>query len=158
MTTHLSDVALAQWLEGEEDSAALEHLEACSTCRKEAVDFRAKLGAFREALFAEGERRQLQWTRPAEAPATGLPAWSTIVAWSVRAALAACVLAAVLWMRSPRPAPAPAPSDASDNALLERIQADLSRRAPQALEPAESFLAQMTVTENGETEQQGGQP
>jgi hypothetical protein len=29
MTTHLSDIALAEWLQGEEDSAALEHLEAC---------------------------------------------------------------------------------------------------------------------------------
>lgn len=156
MTTHLSDTALAEWLEGEGDSAAIEHLEACEPCRKEAVDFRGKLGAFRAALFAEGERRQLQWTRPAEAPATWRPAWGTILAWSARAALAACVLAAVLWMRSPRPAPAPAPSDAADNALLENIQNDLSRQAPQALEPAESFLAQMTVTENGETEPQGG--
>jgi hypothetical protein len=156
MTTHLSDIALAEWLQGEEDSAALEHLEACEACRKEAVDFRGKLGSFREALIAESEAREFKWARPAEAPATWRPAWGTLLAWSVRAAFAACVLAAVLWMRSPRPAPAPTRSDAADNALLERIQADLSRQAPQALEPAESFLAQMTVTENGETEHEGG--
>ena len=156
MTTHLSDIALAEWLQGEEDSAALEHLEACEACRKEAVDFRGKLGAFREAFVADSEAREFKWARPADKPATWRPAWSALLVWSARAALAACVLAAVLWMRSPKPAPAPAPSDAADNALLERIQADLSRQAPQALEPAESFLAQMTVAQNGETEQQGG--
>jgi hypothetical protein len=156
MTTHLSDIALAQWLEGQEDSAALQHLEACAACRKEAVDFRGKIGAFREALFTEGEEKEFTWVRPAEEPATWRPAWGIVLAWSARAALAACLLAAVLWMGSPRPAPPAASSDAADNALLERIQADLSRQAPEALEPAELFLAQMTVTENGETEQQGG--
>lgn len=154
MTMHLEDRKLAQWLEGEADAAPLEHLEACEPCRKEAVDFRRSLTAFREAIFAEGKAREFRWTPPAEAPAARRPAWGTVLAWSLRAALAACVLAAVLWMRPPKPAPAPAASDAADDALLQKIQSDLSQQAPDALQPAESFVAQMTVQKSSNS--QGG--
>jgi hypothetical protein len=158
MIAHLEDFAMAAWLAGEEDAAALAHLEACTPCRKEAVDLRERLKKFSEAVHAAGDAREIRWVQPAEAAAVQRISPGVVLAWTVRGALAACVLVLALLMNAPRPS-APAPSsDAADNALLQAIQSDLNQRAPQALAPAELLLAQMTVSENsnGELEQQGG--
>jgi hypothetical protein len=158
MIQHISDWTLADWLGGEEDAAALDHMESCGACRKEAVDLRGKIETFRDALHAAGDARDFTWTPPAESVAERKPLWGQILNWSARAALVACVLALVLLMNSPRPQPPAVSTDAQDNALLENIQSDLSQQSPQALEPAETFLAEMTVKENssGKIEQQGG--
>jgi hypothetical protein len=155
MTAHLENAAYADWLLGEENPATGEHLGACDVCAKEAGGLHRSVEAFREAILAAGEPHSIVWTAPAQ---TSAPAgWRMgFRRWAPRMALAACVLAAVLLMRSPAPAPAPVSSDAADNALLESIQDDLNRQAPAALAPAESLVAQMTAGSNSNA--QGGNP
>jgi hypothetical protein len=156
MIAHLDDEALTAWLVGGDELRVLEHLETCAYCRKEAVDLRQRLQSLSDAIHDAGEARGIErvWSAPA---ATGRKVFAgAILTWTARAALAACVLATALLIHSPRPTGPADSGDASDNALLEKIQADLNRRAPRALAPAESLLAQMTVTENSNTELQGG--
>jgi hypothetical protein len=153
--THLENSAWAAWLAGEENLAALEHLGWCAACRKEATGLRRALAAFRETIHAAGETHEIAWVRPADDCAEAGWRWA-FMRWVPRAALAVCLLAAVLLMHSPRPAPPPASSDAADNALLQSIQNDLSRQVPSALAPAESLVAQMTTDTNQKA--QGGNP
>jgi hypothetical protein len=158
MIAHLNDTNLTAWLLGGDDLKVWEHLEACPPCRKEAVELRERLQAFSEAIQTAGETREIKWVQPAEGSTERKVSAGVILTWAARAALAACVLAMALLIHAPRPAAPAAAGDAADNALLEKIQADLDRQAPQALEPAESLLAQMTVTDssNPDVEQQGG--
>ena len=148
---HVEDAEFAAWLVGEEDQVTLEHLDSCDACRREAVDFRRALGAFRDALRNAAEERRIAWAPPAQAVAGTARRWLSAEAflrWAPRAALAASVLAAALVMRSPRPAAPPASTDAADNALLLEIDADLSRQAPAALAPAETLVAQMSSNQS----------
>jgi hypothetical protein len=142
MTAHLENAALAAWLGRDDDPATLEHLGWCTPCRKEATRMRRALATFRETIYAAGGAREFVWTPPVGARAQA--GWHfAVLRWAPRAALAACLLAAVLLMHSPRPAPPPEPSDAADDALLMDIQNDLSCQTPAALAPAESLVAQM---------------
>jgi hypothetical protein len=152
-TLHLENSAWAAWLAGEEEPAAREHLAACDACAQEAAALRGHLAAFRETIHSASEAREFAWARSAEdRPAAS---WGSILLhWVPRAALAACLLAAVILMNAPRPAPPAVSSDAADNALLEAIQNDLNQQAPTALAPAESLLAQMTS--NSHSQGQGG--
>lgn len=151
---HLEDTEFASWLVGEEDLGTLEHLDACGSCRREAVDFRRALGAFRDAIRDAANKRQIEWTPPVQTLAGTAGRWldaEVILRWAPRAALAACVLMMALLMRSPRPAAPPALTDAADNALLLEIDTDLSRQAPAALAPAETLVAQMSSDESSDS-------
>lgn len=152
-TAHMENSAWAAWLAGEENAAAREHLAACDACAQEAADLRGNLAAFRESLHAASQAREFAWARPLEDRAAA--SWSSLLLhWVPRAALAACLLAAVILMHAPRPTPPAVSSDAADNALLESIQNDLNQQVPTALAPAESLVAQMTSNNNSQG--QGG--
>jgi hypothetical protein len=158
MMGHLQENQFAGWVMGENDESALSHLEGCGDCRREAMDFRDQLAAFRQAIFAAGEERHIRWTMPVTESEKRSPALVQIIRWAPRAAFAALVLGLALTVGTHRRASVEQPEamDAADNALLVDIESDLSRSAPAALAPAETLMAQMSKSENPEVRKSGG--
>ncbi len=130
---HLQDRSFASWALDSTDGVAVAHLNQCDACRKEAVDFRRQISAFREALLAAGEGRRLEWT----APAPGVSVPLAILTWAPRLVLATLILAFAILVYRPSPAPPPVQTGLDDQALMLSVEEDLNRSAPQALAPAD---------------------
>lgn len=152
MSEHLGDSAFAAWALDAGEREALDHLSACGECRKEAVDLRRRLAAFREAIHAAGERTEVEWRGQAaeEGVARKSAPRRALLRWVPATGLAAIALVVALVTRAPKRAPPPASNDAADNALLLAIQSDLSRQAPAALAPAETLVARANPSKSSQ--------
>ena len=157
ITGHLQERTFASWALDPTDAVAVAHLNECDACRKEAVDFRGSITAFREALLAAGEGRRLEWTAPVprkpESRNDSVPL--AILTWAPRLVLATLVVAFAIITHLPKPVAPPAPAQTDDQALMLRVEEDLDRSAPQALAPAEFIVSEANQT--GGTNQNAGQ-
>ena len=150
MSGHLNPEQIDRRLAGERDSGAENHLLACAACRDAVARMESALARLHGSMQAWSEsqaqsRPPANWTSCAEtaiarrrrmAPAR----WAAIAA-------AALVLAAVPVYRnlSERRAAAQARADA---VLLEEVAADISREAPEPLEPLVDLVSQTKTGEN----------
>jgi hypothetical protein len=154
---HLQERQFANWVLDPTDGVAVAHLNECDACRKEAVDFRGSIAAFREALLTAGEGRRLEW----KAPAPGKPETRdfsmplAVLTWAPRLVLATLVLAVTIMTYMPNPAAPPAPAQTDDQALLLSVDEALNRSVPQALAPAEFIVAE--ANQSGGTNQNAAQ-
>ena len=160
MTEHLQESQFVKWMIGEAEEPALNHMEDCGECRKEAVDFREQLMSFRQSIFAAGDVREIQWSRPADEPEVGSSIFTrTAIRWAPRAAFVALllVLALTLAIKYRAPVEQTSASDAADNALLMNIESDLNQQAPDALQPAETLVAQMASSQKSAVDHSEGE-
>lgn len=148
ITGHLQERTFASWAHDPTDAVAVAHLNECDACRREAVDFRRRLTAFREAILVAGEARRLGWAAPAEAGARPSSLLLTILTWAPRLALATLAFAFAIVGFRPRPV-APVPTQPDDQALLLSVDESLSRSAPKALAPVEYMVSE--ANQSGET-------
>ena len=134
---HLDSETIDRHLAGERSSVAERHAAACADCRQELDRAERALAGFRASarLWSESSR-PVEWARPCR-PA---PRWPMPARWAAVAA-AALVLAAVPLYRdyAERRAEAQAKADA---VLLEEIRTDISRPAPEPLEPLIKLVSQ----------------
>ncbi len=139
ITGHLQDRTFANWAMDPTDAVAVVHLNECESCRKEAVEFRDSLGAFREALVAASESCTLKWVGPdgREFEPRRESLTLEILTWAPRLVLATLVVALALVTFRPKPVAPPPAANVDDQALMTQIEQDLSRPAPQALAAAE---------------------
>ncbi|MGE5325489.1 MAG: hypothetical protein ACM3NO_00505, partial [Deltaproteobacteria bacterium] len=149
ITGHLQERTFASWAHDPTDALAVAHLSECEACRKEAVDFRRKLTAFREAIVALGEERPLEWSVPSDAQARRSLLPLAIMTWAPRLVLATLVLAFAILTFRPKPAPPPAPTPSDDQALLLSVDEALSRSVPKALAPVEYMVSE--ANQSGDT-------
>jgi len=154
ITGHLQERTFANWVLDPTDAVAVAHLNECDACRKEAVDFRRRLGAFREAILVAGEERRLDWTAPAEAKARPSSFPLTLLTWAPRLVLATLVVAFAIATFRPTPVAPPVPAQSDDQALLLSVDEALSRSAPRALAPAEYMVYQ--ANQSGNTNENAG--
>ncbi len=139
ITGHLQERSFANWALDPTDAVAVAHMNECEACRKEAVDFRNSVAAFRQALVEAGEARPLAWTAPGAREFRPRRESFTleILTWAPRLVLASLVVAFAIFTYRPKPATPPAAARVDDQALMVQIEEDLSRPAPQALAAAE---------------------
>lgn len=145
MREHLTDREMMELAADTLEGTTLAHLRACAACRKEyarlhdaladlAVDLRARTERSDEFFYQQrvriGRRLDDRWPI--------LRRWQIV--WAP--ALAAGVLAAVLWSFG-RPSP-PTPGDSeTDQALLSTVQHAIHAEAPVALRPAALLIADL---------------
>jgi hypothetical protein len=135
MNSHLSSEQLCHWLAGEHGPDEEQHLGACPACRAELCDFQNVLAGFKSSL-EQSPIPAVSYSRVRQT----LPRWILATA-----ALALLVAAPVYWNARQQRAPQPAEDQAkSDELLLERIDASLSRSVPSSMEP----LMQLISKEN----------
>jgi predicted anti-sigma-YlaC factor YlaD len=151
ITGHLQDRTFASWANDPTDAVATAHLNECEACRKEAVDFRGKLSAFREAILEAGEARRLDWTIPAEAETRPSPLRLAILTWAPRLVLTTMLVLFAFLSFRPKPVAPPSPAQSDDQALLLSVDESLSRSVPKALAPVEYMVSE--ANQSSDTDQ-----
>lgn len=140
---HLDSDTIDRYVAGERSAAAEEHLGECARCRDAIGRVETALAGFRAGARLWSESRQpIRWDA-ARGPAPRRPGparWAAVAA-------AALVVAAVPLYRGyvERRAEAQAKADA---VLLEEVSADLSRPAPEPLEPLIQLVSQSNTGEH----------
>lgn len=122
MSEHLE---IERYLAGDRNAASEQHLNECAACREEAARMETTL-----AQFSAGVR---EWARlaPVDGLATRRPAhWTRWLALAAAALLLALMPAYQVLTQRRAAAQAKA-----DSVLLDAIAADISRPAPEPLEP-----------------------
>jgi hypothetical protein len=146
MNKHLSEEELLALVSGEQSDANSFHVAACAKCRQEVEQLSGVLGGFRASTrdWAEQKRQEV-----AVRPPVRNGAWS---GQALRLATALAMLLLVFGVFLVRHKEQPAPTMAtvtttdSDDAVLERLDAAMSRSVPSAMEP----LSALVPTENQE--------
>ncbi|HKE29687.1 MAG TPA: hypothetical protein VKB88_45370 [Bryobacteraceae bacterium] len=146
MNEHLNPDAIDRYLGGERDKAMENHLRECAECRRAVERIETTLEQFRASAQAWSES-QPQGQPPAglaarvEAPASLF--WIAPARWAA-VATAVLALAALPVYRNYRRNQA-ADRARADALLLEEVCADLSRPAPEPLEPLIDLVSQSTT-------------
>lgn len=143
MNRHLNEQEVLEWISGQRDAASQEHVAGCAACRNEVVRLGEVLGGFRTTTR--------EWAETARQEAAARPArsrWFELPGLHLAAALAVLLVCfGVLLNRHPQMRPvAETPASMADDAVLERVDAAMSRQVPSALEP----LSQLVPTERKE--------
>jgi len=136
MNGHLSPVEISEWLAGIRADGAERHVAECADCAAELERASAPLAQFGVAMRAWGA---------AETPALRAePLWSAarrrrrFTALRVALAAAAALLVAAPVYRQHQRALEVARQQ--DEALLEQVQAEVSRSAPEPMQPLEKLV------------------
>lgn len=136
MSGHLSSVEISEWLAGIRASGAERHLAECAVCAAELERASEPLARFGAAMRA--------WCA-AETPAPRLETVASTVrrrrrAVAMRFALAAAaalIVAAPVYRHHQRAIE----MARQDEALLEQVQTEISRSAPEPMQPLEKLVA-----------------
>lgn len=144
MNRHLDSEAIDRWLIGERNPATGNHLGDCAECRLEVARLESALTEFRDVARRGSDRQPL--SRPPAGWVAGSVAggrWPTPLRWAAVAAAAVLLAALPAYLNySQRQAAAQAKADAL---LLEEVSTDISRPAPEPLEPLIKLVSQSTT-------------
>jgi len=147
MKQHLDSDALGRWLVGERSPATENHLRDCAECRQEAARLESALAHFRDAARQWSDRQPL--SRPPAGWAAASVArrrWIAPMRWAALVAAVALLAAPPVYRNYSRRLAA---EQAEANALLlEQVSADISRPAPEPLEPLIKLVSQSTTGDN----------
>jgi hypothetical protein len=141
MDQHLDAEAIGRWMAGERGPAAEDHLRDCAECRAEVARLESALAHFRDAAHQWSGWQPL--SRPPARWAVGSLArrrWPAPMRWAAVTAVAA-LLAGFPVYRNYRQRQAVAQAKANA-LLLEEVSADISRPAPEPLEPLIKLVSQ----------------
>ena len=128
MKSHLSSDQICKWLAGERGLQEQGHLRDCPACRAELDQFEHALNGFRSSL-QESPVPAVNYSRSRQI----LPRWILATA-----ALALVLAAPVYWnTRQQRSTE----DSKTDELLLERVNAGLSRSVPASMEPLMQLIS-----------------
>jgi hypothetical protein len=137
---HWSDEQMTAWTLGERNVAMAEHLAACDECRRELAKLQGALAGYRNDVQQAVAADDYRWVRIRAGVASRAARGSRHLRWALTSGLALLALSIGLLVTPHRiQAPAVVPVQMSDEQLLNEIQDDLSRSAPEALAPAETL-------------------
>lgn len=131
---HLDATGWAELVSGSAGAGTTRHVAECAQCRNEVERWQNGTEQAVGRMRVQAERDEIFWARQ-RATIRARAAGSLPTMWMRYAstALAALLLVAIL-LFSQTPKPKPATGDSvSDEALLEQVESDLNRDAPQAL-------------------------
>ena len=133
MSEHLSAERISAWLIGERGAEQRLHLQECTVCRQEVRRMEAALGGFRESVQRWSETEYAAERRlPVRAARRGV---GTRSMW-VGLAAAVFAICCLLLVRTPQRAV----GTGADVALLEQVDAELSRTVPAPMEPLTKLM------------------
>ena len=141
MNGHWSDEQMIAWTLGERNVAMAEHLAACEACRRELAELQGALAAYRGDVQGAAAGDDSRWLRIRAGVAARANEPSHGLRWALSGGLALLALSSGLLVAPPQRHPSPVAHkvEMSDEQLLNEIQDDLSRSAPEALAPAETL-------------------
>lgn len=149
---HLSSEQIARWMAGER-TADERHALECPQCQAEIARMESALSKFRSAVHELGEEQsaiQTVWT-----PERTRRAWGSHQARWAAACIALLVMAVIPVYHSARERQR-AEMVKADAALLEQVDAEISRAVPTTMEPLANLAAWDTSVSTNETKTQKG--
>lgn len=144
MNGHLSSEQLSRWMIGERADPQEEHIHDCPECAARLAGVESAIALFRASVRNSGEL--------CGPPRLSLPS----NAWSVRSSRWASVAAALLLLaaipvyRNSRDRRRQAEMARADAALLEQVDAGISRAVPAPMEPLVKLVSWNSGSETGE--------
>jgi len=154
MLVHLSEEEFALLLAGKEDDLASGHLAICSECEHKLENWKADLRQIRDDISFSSQRPSEYWqvqrnviTRKLEAlPSLGT-FWS--FGWTLAcSALALCVLVLGFINFHQTQMAIPPKTEISDTQLLNDLEDHMTEEVPDALQPADLLVSEMSDTED----------
>jgi len=158
MNQHLSSEQIARWMAGERTPAEEQHARQCPECGAELARMEAALSLFRGSVRAWSEQSIAQ-PQAAWKPAPVAHRWGLQpMRWAV-ACVVVLMLAAIPLYRNASEKQRQAELAKADAALLEQVDAEISRAVPATMEPLAKLAAWDSMPANqgdGRTKQKGG--
>ena len=155
MLVHLEPEEFARLLCGEEDIVASGHLEICPECQQKLESWQDSLRQLRDNVAFSSQRPGAFWDTQRASILKKLEALPSLrSAWNVGWTLACSALAfAVLLLvfvdfQQTRNVIHTPSSEISDAALLGDIEEHLSEEVPEALQPANLLVSEMSTAQN----------
>jgi len=131
---------MTAWSLGERKVEMAEHLAACGECRHELAKMQEALAAFRGDVQQTASADEFRWTRIRHEVASRAVERSHGLRWAFTTALALVALSVGLLVTPHKHVVQPVQKvEMSDEQLLNEINDDLARSAPEALAPAETL-------------------
>lgn len=130
---HLTPEQFGECLLGSEKSEAARHIAECEMCRVEVERMRRALGGFRQGVHEWASRHPQPMIETART-------WFVWWRYAAVTAMALTVVAAGLLLKQGRVEPSRT-ATMSDAALLEQIDAQVSRQVPRHMEPLVNLVA-----------------
>jgi len=137
MSGHLSQVEISEWLAGIRAGGAERHLAECAGCAaelKRAGEPFERFGTATRAWCAS--QTPVLWPQPAAPMARR---WRRFTTWGVALAAAALLVAAPVYQH--REHQRALEMARQDELLLEHVQTEVSRSAPEPMQPLEKLVA-----------------
>ena len=155
MNQHWTDEQMTAWALGERNVEMAEHVASCGECRRELTRMQEALAAFRGDVQQKASADEYRWTRIRHGVASRAVERSHGLRWAFTTGLALVALSVGLLVTPHKHTVQPVQKvEMSDEQLLNEINDDLARSAPEAMAPAEaiqqeraSLLAQANQTE-----------
>lgn len=141
MNPHWSDEQMTAWALGERNVEMAEHLAACDGCRRELAELQGALAAYGNSVRQAAAADEYRWMRIRAGVAGRAVRRAHGLRWAVTTGLALVALSVGLLVTPHHRPPKiePVAQQMTDEQLLNEIQDDLSRSAPEALAPAETL-------------------
>lgn len=138
--THLSSDQFSESLLGHPEPGVTRHLDACAACRSELANLRGALGEFRGAVRGWSECQAAEYQANIALANSPLPparpSWIAAHPLAMTLMLAvACVLASWVLSRAEK-------TPGGDAALLNQVDAQVSRQVPASMEPLMKLVVQ----------------
>lgn len=145
MNQHLSSEQIARWMAGERTPSDEQHAGQCEECGAELARLEAALGLFRGSVREWSEQEsgaepQRVW-RVERAPRVFVLRWAVMVA----------ALLMLVWMpiyQGAKDKQRKAELARADAALLEQVDAEISRAVPEPMEPLIKLVAWDSASTN----------
>lgn len=135
---HLTQQQISAWLVGERSSEAIQHIRNCTACRAEVLLLGTTLVDFRTCVRDWSQ----QHTTAVVTPAPGSLHHSFLTFNRACLATAAAVLCILLGVSlRPNHPTKPVPAFISDRALMNRVDDEISRTVPTAMDPLLPLVA-----------------
>jgi len=142
---HLSSEQVSAWIAGDRPEQFAAHLQDCAECRAEISAFESVTGALRSQLQQAASSTRIPAFQP-----KGESFWGGRLSgsrWALACALTAALIAIPIYQQQHKtlqqknipPAPVLS-SEISDAALLQQVDAQLSRGVPGSMEPLTALV------------------
>ena len=153
MNGHLSSEQVTRWMTGERTDREEEHVRQCLECAAKIAGLESAMTRFRDSVRDCGERYgSVRLSLPARQPAIRLGFLARPSRWaSVAAAL--LLLAAIPIYTNSRDRRREAEMARADAALLEQVDAGISRAVPEPMEPLVKLVSWNSGSENHANDQ-----
>ena len=150
LTKHLSPEEISDALIGGVGRRDVdEHLQSCPECLAEATKLYAAILTFAGAAREWSREIDSGEFRLAPARETGKRWCAPRIAWGLAAAMVVLLVAFGVFFRRRQTAPTEALNSVSDEVLMQQIDDEVSRRAPEAMEPLVRALSENTDGASG---------